>query len=86
MLFKEAFSVGFEVQDASVDANMWHPTLPAEIAQKSDREADSGCKLRFCECVAGGFGTKHKRFLNFLLLKARTFSASISKANGCRSS
>jgi hypothetical protein len=66
MLFKEPFGISFEVQDAPVDANMRHTTLSAKFAQKSDREADNGSKLRFCECIGSSFSTKHKRFLNFL--------------------
>jgi hypothetical protein len=53
MLFEEAFGISFEVQDAPVDANMWHAALSAEFAQESDREAYNGSKLRFCECVRG---------------------------------
>jgi hypothetical protein len=66
MLLKEAFSINLEVQDAPVDANMWNAALSPKFTQESDGEADNGSKLRFCECVGSSFGTKHKRFLNFL--------------------
>jgi hypothetical protein len=53
MLFKEAIRISFEVQDAPVDANMWNAALSAKFAQESDREANNGSKLRFCDCVRG---------------------------------
>jgi hypothetical protein len=53
MLFEKAFGISFEIQDAPVDANMWHTALSAKFAQESDREANNGSKLRFCECVRG---------------------------------
>jgi hypothetical protein len=79
MLFEKAFRITFEIQDAPVDANMRHTSLSAKFTQESDREANNGCKLRFCECVAGGFGTKHKRLLNFLSCKAEPFASTIQK-------
>jgi hypothetical protein len=53
MIVEKALRVSFEVQDAPVDANMWHAALPAEFTQESDGEAYNGSKLRFCECVRG---------------------------------
>jgi hypothetical protein len=79
MLFKESLRVRFQVQDAPVDANMRYTSLPAKFAQESDREANNGSKLRFCECVGSSFGTKHKRLLNFLSCKAEPFASTIQK-------
>ncbi len=79
MLLEEPFGISFEVQDAPVDANMRHAALSAKFAQESDREADNGSKLRFCECVGSSFGTKHKRFLKFLVLKAEPNASTIQK-------
>jgi hypothetical protein len=79
MLFKESFGINFKVQDAPVDANMRDTSLPAEFAQESDGEANSGSKLRFCECEGSSFGTKHNRFLNFLSCKQNLLWSTIWK-------
>jgi hypothetical protein len=86
MLFEKALSISFEVQDAPVDANMRYTSLSAKFAQESDREANNGSKLRFCECVGSSFGTKHKRLLNFLGCKQNLLRVPFRKSKSVGSS